>query len=61
MSDATISRKLKQRVELYWDSRYCLSAWIIICVISPAHKCKMRGSLFYLLIVKYLSRRFCLN
>ena len=25
-----------------------------ICVLSPAHKCEMRGSLVYVLIVKYL-------
>ena len=24
-----------------------------ICVLSPAHECEMRGSLVYLLIVKY--------
>ena len=28
---------------------------IDICVLSPAHECEMRGSLAYLLIVKYLS------
>ena len=32
-----------------------------ICVLSPAHKSKMRGYLVYVLIVKYLSHRFCLN
>ena len=25
-----------------------------ICVLSPVHECKMRGSLVYVLIVKYL-------
>ena len=29
-----------------------------ICVLSPAHECEMRGSLVYLLIVKYLSILF---
>ena len=43
MSDAIICRKLKQRVELFWNSRRCLSASIIICVISPAHECIMMG------------------
>ena len=32
-----------------------------IWVLSPAHECEMRGSLVYVLIVKYLSHRFCLN
>ena len=32
-----------------------------ICVWIPAHECEMRGSLVYVLIVKYLSHRFCLN
>ena len=32
-----------------------------ICVLSPAHECEMRGFIFYLLIVKYVSHRFCLN
>ena len=32
-----------------------------ICVLSPAHESEMRGYLVYLHIVKYLSRRFCLN
>ena len=26
-----------------------------ICVLSPAHECEMRGSLVYLLVVKYFS------
>ena len=29
-----------------------------ICVLSPAHEYEMRGSLVYLLIVKYLSMLF---
>ena len=32
-----------------------------ICVLSPAHKSEMRGYLVYLLIVNYLSHRFCFN
>ena len=32
-----------------------------IGVLIPAHDCEMRGSLFYLLIVKYLFHRFCFN
>ena len=32
-----------------------------ICVLSPAHEGEMRGYLVYVLIVKYLSHRFCLN
>ena len=32
-----------------------------ICVLSPAHECEMRGYLAYVLIVKYLSHRCCLN
>ena len=31
---------------------------MVICVLSPAHECEMRGSLVYLLIVKYLSMLF---
>ena len=32
-----------------------------ICVLSPAHESEIRGYLVYVLIVKYLSHRFCLN
>ena len=32
-----------------------------ICVLSPAHESEMRGYLVYVLIIKYLSHRFCLN
>ena len=32
-----------------------------ICVLSPAHEHEMRGYFVYVLIVKYLSHRFCLN
>ena len=32
-----------------------------MCVLSPAHESEMRGYLVYVLIVKYLTHRFCLN
>ena len=32
-----------------------------ICVLSPAHESELRGYIVYVLIVKYLSHRFCLN
>ena len=32
-----------------------------ICVLSPAHESEMRGYRVYVLIVKYLSYRFCLD
>ena len=32
-----------------------------ICVLSLAHESEMRGYLVYVLIVKYLPHRFCLN
>ena len=32
-----------------------------ICVLSPAHESEMRGYLVYVLIVKNLPHRFCLN
>ena len=32
-----------------------------ICVLSPAHESEMMGYLVYVLIVKYLSHRFCIN
>ena len=32
-----------------------------ICVLSPAHESEMRGYLVYVLIVKKLFHRFCLN
>ena len=31
------------------------------CVLSPAHESEMRGYLVYVLIVKNLPHRFCLN
>ena len=38
-----------------------LFEWMGICVLSPAHESEMRGYPVYVLIVKYLSHRFCLN
>ena len=32
-----------------------------ICVLKPAQESEMRGYLVYVLIVKYLLHRFCLN
>ena len=32
-----------------------------ICVLSPAHESEMGGYLVYVLIVKYLCHRFCLD
>ena len=32
-----------------------------MCVLSSAHESEMRGYLVYVLILKYLSHRFCLN
>ena len=32
-----------------------------ICVLSPAHESETRGYLVYVLIVKYVLHRFCLN
>ena len=38
-----------------------LSEYMGVCVLSPAHESEMRGYLVYVLIVKYLSHRFCSN
>ena len=38
-----------------------LFVYMGICVLSPAHESEMRSYLVYVLIVKYLSHRFCLN
>ena len=32
-----------------------------ISILSPAHESELRGYIVYVLIVKYLSHRFCLN
>ena len=57
MSDAIPSTKLEKTGEIFWGQpmRFeCMG----ICVLSPAHESEMRGSLVYLLIVKYLSILF---
>ena len=61
MSDAITSTKLEQTGEVFWDSRGCLGACMGICVLNLAHENEMRGYLVYVIIVKYLSHRFCLN
>ena len=60
MSDAITSTKLEQTGET------CLGQPMLfecmgICVLSLAHESEMRGYLVYVLVVKYLSHRFCLN
>ena len=32
-----------------------------VCVLNPAHESEMRGYLVYVLIVKKISHRFCLD
>ena len=62
MSDAISSRKLERG----WGGGGAILEEPIlfdcmdINVLSPAHECKMNGSLIHLLIVKYLSLRLCL-
>ena len=46
-----------ERENIFGEPRLCMG----ICVLSPAHESEMRGYLVYVLIVKYLSHRFCLN
>ena len=60
MSDAITSTKLEQTGEFFWGQPM-LFEFMGICVLSPAHESEMRGYLVYVLIVKYLSHRFCLN
>ena len=38
-----------------------LFEYIGMCVLSPAHEGEMRGYLVYVLIVKKIWHRFCLN
>ena len=52
--------KLEQIEEIFWGGPMpfeCMG----ICVLSPAHESEIRGYLVYVLIVKYLSHRFCSN
>ena len=60
MSDAITSTKLEQTGKNIWGQPV-LCECMGICVVSPARENDMRGYLVYLLIVKYLSPRFCLN
>ena len=60
ISDVTTSTKLKQTGEIFWDSRCFLSAWIL-AFWARRMKVKWGVTLFYLLIVKYLSHWYCLN
>ena len=32
-----------------------------VCVLSPAHESEIRGYLVYVLVLNYLSHRFCFN
>ena len=59
MSDAITSTKLEQTGGNILGQPILFEC-MDICVLSPAHECEM-CSLVYLLIIKYLSRRFCLN
>ena len=59
MSDAITSTKLEQAEDILGQPM--LFRCMGICVLSPLHESEMRGYLVYVLIVKYLSLRFCLN
>ena len=59
MSDAITNTNLEQTGSNFGQP--VLFVCMRICVLSPAHESEMRGYLVYVLIVKYLSRRFCLN
>ena len=60
MSDAITSTKLEQTGKNILGQPMLFEC-MGICVLSPAHESEMRGYLFYLLIVKYLSHRFYLH
>ena len=53
MADAITSTKLEQTGENILGEPMLFEC-MGICVLSPAHRSEMRGSLVYLLIVKYL-------
>ena len=56
MSDAISSRKLEEGGgERTIFGQLMPFEWMGLCLLSSAHECEMRGSLVYLLIVKYLS------
>ena len=62
MSDAITSTKLEQTgIFFFFFEQPMLFECMGICVLSPAHESEMSGYLIYVLIVKYLSHRFCLN
>ena len=54
MSDAITGAKLEQMGGTILRQPM-LFEWMGIRVLNPAHECEMRGSLVYLLIVRYLS------
>ena len=59
MADAITSTKLEQTGEILRQPM--LFECMGICVLSPAYESETRGYLVSVLIVKYLSHRFCLN
>ena len=60
MSDAITSTKLEQTGETILGQPRLFEC-MGICLLSPAHESEMRGYLVYVLIVKYLFHRCCLN
>ena len=60
MSDAITSTKLEQTGENILGQPMLFER-MGICVLSPAHESEMRGYLVYVLIVKKIYHRFCLN
>ena len=60
MLDAITSTKLEQTGKIILGQPMLFEC-MGICILSPAHESEMRGYLVYVLIVKYLSHRFCLN
>ena len=60
MSDAITSTNLEQTGKNILGQPMLFEC-MGICVLSLVHESEMRGYLVYVLIVKYLSHRFCLN
>ena len=60
MSDTITNTNLEQTGEIFLGQPM-LFEYMGICVLSPAHESEMKGYLVYVLIVKYLSHRCCLN
>ena len=60
MSDTITSTKLEQTGKKNFGQPMLFEC-MGIRVLSPAHESEMRAYLVYVLIVKYLSHRFCLN